>query len=109
MMAVNVTNYGANTTSQRDDTLKTGDKLLRGQYSIESHLNSGGFGITYTARDSLDRRVVIKECFPNSMCVRNGSLVRARSRAMQKELEGVVRHFELEARRMSSLEFLSAR
>ena len=37
------------------DELTPGTQLLHGQYTIESFLNSGGFGITYLARDSLDR------------------------------------------------------
>lgn len=77
--------------------------MLRGQYRIDGYLGAGGFGITYLAVDSLDRKVVIKECFPNSMCSRSGSMVRARSRAMQIDFEAVVRQFGLEARRMSKL------
>ncbi len=86
------------------NTLQRGDKLLYGQYEIDRHLNSGGFGITYLAHDSLDRKVVIKECFPGAMCMRDGVGVRARSRALQKDFEQVVRHFGLEARRMSTLD-----
>ena len=42
------------------------------RFSSGTHtLNAGGFGMTYLARDSLDRIVVIKECFPSSMCCRN--------------------------------------
>ncbi|MEM6693496.1 MAG: serine/threonine-protein kinase [Pseudomonadota bacterium] len=87
-----------------DDTLKPGATLLQGQYRIIDHLNSGGFGITYLARDSLDRKVVVKECFPNMMCAREGTDVVARSKEMTKELTAVVRHFVGEARRMSVLE-----
>ncbi|HOZ34534.1 MAG TPA: hypothetical protein PLM52_16815, partial [Tabrizicola sp.] len=43
------------------DDLKPGATLLDGQYTILGFLNSGGFGITYLAKDSLDRTVVIKE------------------------------------------------
>ena len=46
--------------------LPVGTRLLRNQYEIEKLLDAGGFGITYLARDSLDRQVVIKECFPES-------------------------------------------
>ena len=42
------------------DELKPGTTLLHGQYTIDSYLSSGGFGVTYLARDSLDRLVVIK-------------------------------------------------
>ena len=47
-----------------DDVLPPGVTLLHGQYMIESYLVRGGFGVTYLARDSLERQVVIKECFP---------------------------------------------
>ena len=45
------------------DELTPGVELLAGQYTISEFLNSGGFGITYRAQDSLNRTVVIKECF----------------------------------------------
>jgi len=86
-----------------EETLKQGDLLLHGQYRIDRYLSAGGFGITYFAFDSLERKVVIKECFPNSMCARNGSAVRARSRAMQGDFDAVVRQFGREAQRMSKL------
>jgi len=63
------------------DELKPGTELMHGQYTIESFLNAGGFGITYLAKDSLDRKIVIKECFPGAFCRRSRSIVQARSRA----------------------------
>ena len=59
------------------DALKPGTELLHGQFRIEKFLNAGGFGMTYLARDSLDRIVVIKECFPSSMCCRQKGNVMA--------------------------------
>ncbi len=85
------------------DELKQGTKLLNGQYTIMSFLNSGGFGITYLAKDSLDRTVVIKECFPNSLCRRSETIVRARSRAHTGEFRSVVKLFVQEARSLSKL------
>ncbi|MEO0915415.1 MAG: protein kinase [Pseudomonadota bacterium] len=79
------------------DELKPGTKLMLGQYTIEGFLAAGGFGITYTARDSLDRRVVIKECFPGSFCRRQNHSVTPRSRAHQNELKSIVRLFSQEA------------
>ena len=95
---------GAGTTAETpQDALRPGDQLLRGQYRIDKYLNAGGFGITYLAMDSLDRKVVIKECFPNAMCRRNGSLVQARSSKQQTEFQAVVRNFGQEALRMAKL------
>ena len=86
------------------DALKPGTALLHGQFRIEKFLNAGGFGVTYLARDSLDRLVVIKECFPSSMCCREKGQVKARSRQHQPEFDAVVKHFGQEARRLSKLQ-----
>ena len=46
--------------------------LLYGQYTIESVIGNGGFGITYKAYDNKFKRVVaIKELFPNVAAVRD--------------------------------------
>jgi len=85
------------------DELKPGTKLMHGQYVIEKFLNAGGFGITYLAKDSLDRKIVIKECFPGAFCRRSKTIVQARSRAHQPELKSIVRLFVQEARSLSKL------
>ena len=85
------------------DELAPGQTLLRGQYRIERYLNSGGFGITYLARDSLDRLVVIKECYPGALCHRQDSAVRPRSRALHGEFRTMVSLFLREARNLSKL------
>jgi serine/threonine protein kinase len=85
------------------DDLKPGTQLLGGHYTIVGFLNSGGFGITYLAKDSLDRTVVIKECFPNALCRRSTSLVRARSRKHQSDFRGFVESFMIEAKSLARL------
>jgi tRNA A-37 threonylcarbamoyl transferase component Bud32 len=85
------------------DELPPGTKLLKGQYTITRYLNSGGFGITYLAKDSLDRDVVIKECFPSSFSRRSKTMVAARSRAHTAELRSVVQLFVKEARNLSKI------
>ena len=95
---------GPQHTDSFADALKPGTELLHGQFRIEKFLNAGGFGMTYLARDSLDRIVVIKECFPSSMCCRNDGNVMARSRQHQAEFDAVVKHFGAEARRLSKLQ-----
>ena len=94
---------GPQTNDSFADALKPGTELLHGQFRIEKFLNAGGFGMTYLARDSLDRIVVIKECFPSSMCCRNNGNVMARSKQHQAEFDAVVKHFGAEARRLSKL------
>ncbi|WP_343081049.1 serine/threonine-protein kinase [Ostreiculturibacter nitratireducens] len=95
----------AETAVQEDfvDELPVGTKLLKGQYTISRYLNHGGFGITYQAKDSLDRDVVIKECFPGSFCRRSATIVGARSRAHQAEFRSIVKLFVQEARNLSKL------
>ena len=87
-----------------NDELPPGSRLLFGQFTIETFLNSGGFGIVYLARDSLDRRVVIKECFPSAFCRRVGASVGARSRQQQDGFESAVRSFMQEAMTLSKLD-----
>ncbi|MCX7288264.1 MAG: serine/threonine-protein kinase, partial [Rhodobacterales bacterium] len=86
------------------DELQPGTRLLSGQFTIDSFLNAGGFGITYLARDSLDRRVVIKECFPSSFCRRNGTTVAPNTRQRESEFRSVVALFMQEAMTLSRLD-----
>lgn len=94
----------AQTDIEYTDELTPGTQLLSGQYVITSFLNSGGFGITYLAKDSLDRTVVIKECFPEAICRRTNSTVRARSQSHATSFEALVESFVEEARNQSKLE-----
>ncbi|KIT15281.1 serine/threonine-protein kinase [Jannaschia aquimarina] len=86
------------------DELPAGTQLLQGQYTIKSFLNAGGFGITYRAVDSLDRAIVIKECFPGAFCRRSRTIVQARSRAHQNEFSSIVRLFVQEAKSLAKLQ-----
>ncbi len=90
--------------SSYGDELPPGTSLCHGQYTIEKYINSGGFGVTYLTLDSLSRKVVIKECFPNAMCCRAGDLVRLRSRSYVQDFEQVVELFEKEARALAQLQ-----
>ncbi len=85
------------------DELPPGTQLLHGQYQIERYLIRGGFGITYLALDSLDRRVVIKECFPHMICCRMHGEVQARRSEQQEQFSALLRHFLREARRLAYL------
>ena len=83
--------------------LQPGAKLLRGQYEILRFLSNGGFGITYLARDSLERDVVIKECYPAAVCQRNGDLVEAIDPDHKDDLRAIIDLFILEARNHARL------
>ncbi len=83
--------------------LPAGTTLLLGQYTIEDYLNCGGFGITYVARDSLGRKIVIKECFPSEMVYRRGKAMASRNPKNKDELDGIVRHFVIEAHNLANV------
>ncbi len=83
--------------------LRPGAKLLRGQYEILRFLSNGGFGITYLARDSLDRDVVIKECYPGALCQRNGDLVAPANPDHKEDLRAIIDLFIQEARNHARL------
>ena len=86
------------------DALAPGSKLLSGQYEILRYLSSGGFGITYLAKDSLNRTVVIKECFPEAFCSRVKKTVRARTKNYIEDFRSIVKLFIREAHSLSRLD-----
>ena len=86
------------------DALPNGTALFHGQYTIESFLSCGGFGVTYLARDSLERRVVIKECFPRASCRRDGMAVVPQPRVKDEDFRSIVRLFVDEARNLARLD-----
>ncbi|MBO9412482.1 MULTISPECIES: serine/threonine-protein kinase [unclassified Ruegeria] len=83
--------------------LQPGAKLLRGQYEILRFLSNGGFGITYLARNSLDREVVIKECYPGALCQRNGDAVEPIDPRQKEDLRAIIDLFIQEARNHARL------
>lgn len=95
--------YDSGDAGPSSDELADGTQLLFGQYTITSFVNSGGFGIVYLATNSLDRTVVIKECFPSAYCRRIGDTVGSRSRAQADDFRAAVRHFVQEAVTLSQL------
>lgn len=94
---------GHDVESPQIAALQPGEELLHGQYKILRFLSNGGFGITYLARDSLERNVVIKECFPSALCRRNGGDVEAVDPAYSEDLRSIIDLFILEARNHARL------
>lgn len=90
-------------TKYKNSDLPSHSQLLRDQYRIEQQFLQGGFGITYLARDSLDRQVIIKECFPSEICCREGAEVRVRSLELQDTFSSILLQFQCEARRLAAL------
>lgn len=84
--------------------LAEGTLLLENQFTITRILARGGFGITYLATDTnLDRVIVIKECFPEAICYRDGNRVRVRSDNLEGQYSSVVKLFMREARSIAKL------
>ena len=87
-----------------EQALPVGSVLSEGQFTITEHLGAGGFGITYRAQDNvLGRTIVIKECFPEDFCFRDGVKVFARNAANAKPLRSIVNMFMREARSIAQL------
>lgn len=85
------------------DELLPGTRLLNGQYRVTRFLSSGGFGITYLAKDGLDRDVVLKECFVESFCTRAQAKVQTRSEHHRANLLRAIADFAQEARTLAGL------
>ena len=83
--------------------LLPGTRLLNGQYEILEPLQKGGFAMTYVARDSLERYVVIKECFPAGLCGRSEGKVVALSDAAAAQFASLKQQFVREARQVAAL------
>jgi serine/threonine protein kinase len=84
--------------AEHSHALSSGARLS--QYQISSVLGSGGFGITYLARDmALDAPVAIKEYLPAELAARGGdSKVSAISRAAVADFDWGLQRFLEEAR-----------
>jgi len=91
-------------TDSIGDELPPGASLCNGQYTVERYLSAGGFGVTYVARDSLGRHVVIKECFPSAMCFRDKQTVCVRSTGKAVEFDTILELFEKEALALAALQ-----
>ena len=86
-----------------DDVLQPGTALFHGQFRVGAYLNSGGFGITYLAKDRLNRDVVVKECFLPTLCHRSQTSVRARSEGSKPHLQKALSAFVVEAQTLATL------
>ena len=87
-----------------DPGLPNGTTLSDGQFTITRRLSAGGFGITYLAEDNiLGRTIVIKECFPEELCARIGTKVRARTAQQVDVLRSIAAMFMHEARSLAKL------
>ncbi len=76
------------------------------EYRIERVIGSGGFGITYYARDThLNKVVAIKEYLPNGFAVRvDSTTVKPKSTADQKDYQWGLARFLDEARTLARFE-----
>lgn len=83
--------------------LPVGAQLLNGQFLVRAQLQSGGFALTYVARDSLARQVVVKECYPGEVCLRTDGIVHPITPAATPQYEAIKSQFIREARQLAKL------
>ena len=70
---------------ESEQGLPKGTTLSEAQFEITHRLSAGGFGVTYLAKDVvLNRTIVIKECFPEELCMRVGKKVVVRNAQQAK-------------------------
>jgi serine/threonine protein kinase len=88
-----------------DEGLPDGMSLLDNEFTVTGRLSHGGFGITYLAKDnSLNRTVVIKECFPEAFCTRrNNTSVMVRSPTYEEQYLSIVKMFTREAQSIAKM------
>lgn len=87
-----------------DQALPVGTSLSGGKFTITDHLGIGGFGITYRAIDNtLGRAIVVKECFPEDFCFRDGLQVFPRNQGLAETFRATVKMFMREARSLAQL------
>ena len=86
------------------DALPPDTLLHDGKFRIDQQIGAGGFGITYLAEDTgLERTVVIKECFADGYCRRNGSHVYVEAAGFAETFRQIVGMFLREARSIAML------
>ena len=84
--------------------LAQGTMLQGDKFRIDQEIGSGGFGITYLADDvCLERTVVIKECFADGYCGRDGANVTVNAPGFQTAFREIVQMFMREARSIALL------
>jgi serine/threonine protein kinase/uncharacterized protein YhfF len=76
--------------------------VLHDRYELLAVLGVGGFGVTYLGHDEeLERRVAIKEYFPNEFAVREGTTVHPKSVGDREDVEWGLDRFLDEARTLA--------
>lgn len=89
--------------TERRDALPKGTVLR--EYTLQTVIGHGGFGIVYRARhDHLGITVAIKEYLPGEMAIRSGAAVEVRGELYRSDFESGRRRFLAEARSLVALQ-----
>jgi len=84
--------------------LPNGTTLCGNQFTITRRLSAGGFGLTYLAEDTtLGRTIVMKECYPEDLCLRDGKNVLMRNALQTSQFRSIIDMFMREARSLAKL------
>ncbi len=89
--------------TRRRDALPSGT-VLDGRFKIRSFLGEGGFGYTYKATDPDGKVFVLKECYPKTLCRRNGLSVGLKAAAHQVQVQRIRHQFNQEAKALAFLD-----
>lgn len=88
--------------TRRKDALPRGT-VLDGRFTIQSFLGEGGFGYTYKATDRDGQVFVMKECYPKTLCRRNGLSVGLKAAANSDQVQRIQHQFKQEAKALAVL------
>lgn len=88
---------------KRKDALPTGT-VLEDRFVIRSFLGEGGFGYTYKANDQDGQIYVLKECYPKTLCRRNGLTVGLKAASHQEQVQRIQHQFKREAKALAQLD-----
>lgn len=89
-------------TPRRKDALPNGT-VLDQRFKIHSFLGEGGFGYTYKATDQTGQIFVLKECYPKTLCRRNGLAVGLKAASHQEQVQRIQHQFRAEAKALAVL------
>jgi len=89
--------------ARRKDALPSGT-VLDGRFTIQSFLGEGGFGYTYKATDTGGQVFVMKECYPKTLCRRNGLTVGLKAASHNDQVQRIQHQFKQEAKALATLD-----
>lgn len=101
--ANSLSSFGLSRPSSRRDALPEGTRIAD-RFTIRSFLGEGGLGFTYLASDDTRQTYAIKECFPHTLCRRDGLSIGLKSASHLNTVTNIQAQFQLEAEALFALD-----